>query len=74
LQVDLNTQQLTQVNTIPGNVEKFSPDGSVIYADNPDNAQIRIAGFNATNGEVKLGGSVLLPHVIYDYWIAAERY
>jgi len=74
LQVDLITQQLTQVNTIPGNVENLSPDGSVIYSDNPDNAEIRIAGFNATNGEVKLGGSVLLPHVIDDYWTAAERY
>ena len=74
LQVDLTGQQLTQVNTLPGNVEKFSPDGSVIYGDNPDNAEIRIAGFNATNGEVKLGGSVLLPHVIDDYWTAAQRY
>ena len=74
LQVDLTTQQLTQVNTIPENVEKFSPDGSVIYGDNPDNGEIRIAGFNATNGEVKLGGSVLLPHVLDDYWIAAERF
>ena len=74
LQVDLTTQQLTQVNTIPENVENFSPDGSVIYGDNPDNAEIRIAGFDAANGEVKLGGSVLLPHVIDDYWIPAERY
>jgi hypothetical protein len=74
LQVDLTTQQLTQVNTIPENVEKLSPDGSVIYGDNPDNAEIRIAGFNSANGEVKLGGSVLLPHVIDDYWTAAERY
>jgi hypothetical protein len=74
LQVDLTTQQLTQVNTVPGNVELFSPDGSVIYGDNPDNAEIRIAGFNAPNGEVKLGGSVLLPHVLDDYWIPAERY
>jgi Tol biopolymer transport system component len=74
LQVDLTTQQLTQINTLPGNVEKLSPDGSVIYGDNPNNAEIRIAGFNATNGEVKLGGSILLPHVIDDYWTPAERY
>lgn len=74
LQVDLTAQQLTQVNTVPENVDKFSPDGSVIYGDNPDNAEIRIAGFNAANGEVKLGGSVLLPHVIDDYWTVAERY
>jgi len=74
LQVDLTTQQLTQINTIPDNVEKLSPDGSVIYGDNPDNAEIRIAGFNAANGEVKLGGSVILPHVIDDYWFPAERY
>ncbi|MFZ0418289.1 MAG: hypothetical protein WAM04_09280 [Candidatus Sulfotelmatobacter sp.] len=74
LQVDLTTQQLTQVNTIPENVEKFSPDGSVIYGDNPNDAEIRIAGFNAANGEVKLGGSVLLPHVIDDYWTTSERY
>jgi hypothetical protein len=74
LQVNLTTQQLTQVNTIPENVEKFSPDGSVIYGDNPDDAEIRIAGFNAANGEVKLGGSVLLPHVIEDNWFTSERY
>jgi hypothetical protein len=74
LQVDLTTQQLTRVNTIPENVEKFSPDGSVIYGDNPDDAEIRIAGFNAANGEVKLGGSVLLPHVIEDNWFTSERY
>jgi hypothetical protein len=74
LQVDLTTQQLTQVNTIPDNVEKFSPDGSVIYGDNPDNSEIRIAGFDAANGEVKLGGSVLLPHIFDDYWIPAQRY
>jgi hypothetical protein len=74
LQVDLTTQQLTQVNTIPEHVDKFSPDGSVIYGDNPDNAEIRIAGFNAANGEVKLGGSVLLPHLLDDYWTAAQRY
>jgi|CZKJ01.1.fsa_nt_gi hypothetical protein len=73
-QVDLTTQQLVQINTVPSNVEQLSPDGSVIYGDNPDNAEIRIAGFNATNGAVKLGGSILLPHVIDDYWIAAERY
>lgn len=74
LQVDLTTQQLTQINTIPGNVEKFSPDGSVIYGDNPDDAEIRIAGFNAANGDVKLGGSVLLPHVIEDNWFTSERH
>ena len=74
LQVDLTAQQLTRVNTIPENVEKFSPDGSVIYGDNPDDAEIRIAGFNAANGEVKLGGSVLLPHVIEDNWFTSERY
>jgi hypothetical protein len=73
LQVDLTTQRLNQVNTIPENVERFSPDGSVIYGDNPGFSEIRIAGFNAANGEVKLGGSVLLPHVV-DYWIPAERY
>jgi hypothetical protein len=74
LQVDLTTQQLTQVNTIPDNVERFSPDGSVIYGDNPNDAEIRIAGFNAANGEVKLGGSGTLPHVIEDNWFTAERY
>jgi hypothetical protein len=55
-------------------VEKFSPDGSVIYGDNSNNGEIRIAGFNAANGEVTLGGSVILPHVIDDYWIPSERY
>jgi len=54
-------------------VEKLSPDGSVIYGDNPDNAEIRIAGFNAANGEVKLGGSVILPHVIDDLLVPSRE-
>src|SRR6202035_5154966 len=74
LQVDLTTQQLTQVNTLPENVEKFSPDGSVIYGNNTSNAVIRIAGFNAANGAVKLGGSVRLPEWLQDYWTVAQRY
>jgi hypothetical protein len=74
LKVDQTTQQLTQVNTIPENVEKVSPDGSVLYGDNPDNGEIRVVGFNATNGEVKLGGFVLPPHPFDDYWVPAERY
>jgi len=74
LQVDLTTQQLTQVNTVPENVEKLSPDGSVIYGDNTSNAVIRIAGFNAANGAVTLGGSVRLPRWLQDYWTVAERY
>jgi len=45
-----------------------------IYGDNPDNAEIRIAGFNAANGEVSWVGSVILPHVIDGYWFPAERY
>ena len=73
LQVDLTTQQLTQISTIPENVRRFSPDGSVIYGNNANNGQIHIAGFNAANGAVKLGGSVQLPHVLYDYWTVAER-
>jgi len=74
LQVDLTTQQLIQVSTIPENVAKFSPDGSVIYGNNTSNAVIRIAGFNAVNGAVKLGGSVRLPRWLQDYWTVAERY
>ncbi len=74
LQLDLSTQQLTQINTIPENVAKFSPDGSVIYGTNTSNAEIRIAGFNAANGEVKLGGSLRLPRWMADYWTVAERY
>lgn len=72
LQVDVNTQQLTQVNTIPEYVEQFSPDGSVVYGANGNNGEIWIAGFNAANGEVKLGGHVQPPH--RDLWTAAERY
>ncbi len=74
LQVDLTTQQLTQVSTIPENVEKFSPDGSVIYGNNTSSAVIRIAGFNPANGAVKLGGSVRLPSWLQDYWTVAQRY
>ncbi len=74
LEVDLTTQQLSQVNTIPENVDTFSPDGSVIYGQNTSNAVIRIAGFNATNGAVTPGGSVRLPSWLQDYWTVAERY
>ena len=74
LQVDLTTQQLTQVNTIPENVDTFSPDGSVIYGKNTSNAVIRIAGFNTNNGAVTPGGSVRLPSWLQDYWTVAQRY
>lgn len=74
LQVDLTTQQLVQVSTVPGNVEKFSPDGSVIYGYNPAPRYIHIAGFNAGDGQITLGGTIELPNAINDFWATSERY
>jgi hypothetical protein len=72
--VNLTTQQLVEGNSIPFQVSMLSPDGSVAYGTTSAPGHIRIAGFNAANGEVKEGGSVDLPHVLYSTWFAAERY
>ena len=74
MQVDLTTQQLVQVNTVPGVVEALSPDGSVIYGYNPARKYIHIAGFNAANAQVTLGGTIELINAINDFWIPAVRY
>jgi hypothetical protein len=74
VQVDLTTQQLLQLGTVPGVVERLSPDGSVIYGYNPAPRYIHIAGFDAANGQVTLGGTIELTNAINDFWIAAQRY
>jgi hypothetical protein len=73
-QVDLRAQQIVQVNSFPFEAWTFSPDGKVVYGDAPPSARkIYISGFNAANGEVKLGGTIVLPNAL-DSWFTAERY
>jgi len=74
VQVDLVSRQLASVGTFPGGLQRLSPDGSVIYGYNPSQIQIRVAGFDAANAQVTLGGSIELPHPLYDFWGVAERY
>jgi hypothetical protein len=74
VQVDLATQQLVSVGTLPSGLLKLSPDGSVIYGYNPSQLQIRVAGFDAANAQVTLGGSIEILHALYDFWSVAERY
>jgi hypothetical protein len=73
-QVNLETQQIVEVNSLPFTAWMFSPDGGVAYGQTSTGSphDVYIAGFNAANGEVKLGGTIQLPHVL-DYWIAAKR-
>jgi hypothetical protein len=73
-QVNSETQQIVQVNSLPYVVEMFSPDGTIAYG--PTSAgpgQIHIAGFNSVTGQVTPGGSISLIRVD-DYWVSAERY
>jgi hypothetical protein len=74
-QVDLNTQQIIQVNSLPYEVRLFSPDGTVAYGQTLPASphDVYISGFNAATGEAKLGGVIVLPHVL-DSWAAAQRY
>jgi hypothetical protein len=74
-QVNVDTQQIVEVNSLPYGVWMFSPDGKVVYGLPSMGSQhdIYLSGFNATTGDVKLGGVIQLPHVV-DYWVAAERY
>ncbi len=73
--VNLTTQQFVEGNSIPFQVFTLSPDGSVAYGNTSSTpGHIHIAGFNAANGGVKLGGSVELPHPLYSSWFVAERY
>ncbi len=72
-QVNLETQQSVEVNSLPYGVYMFSPDGKIAYGQASGPHEIYISGFNPANGEVKLGGTIHLPHVL-DYWVAAERY
>lgn len=72
--VNLSTQQITQVNSLPYGVWSLSPDGKVVYGSAPPSARkIYISGFNAENGEVKLGGTIVLPNSL-DSWFTAVRY
>lgn len=73
-QVNLETQQIAEVSSLPYEVRIFSPDGRIAYGTNSTTqAKIRIAGFNSASGEVKLGGIIQMPRAL-DYWTAAERY
>jgi hypothetical protein len=72
-QVNLQTQQITQVNSLTFWAEMFSPDGKIVYGSTSSPYKVHIAGFDAANGDVTPGGTIRLPRK-YTYWSAAERY
>lgn len=73
-QVNLTTQQIVEVNSVPFSMLELSPDGKIAYGYTlPSARKIYIAGFNASNGDVKLGGTIVLPNSL-DPWFMAQRY
>ena len=73
--VDLSAKKIVATgNTIPYEVQQFSPDGKIVYAANDVSAQlhIQIYGFNASNAQVTAGGLISVPSDL-DSWFAAER-
>lgn len=73
-QVNLETQQIVEVNSLPFGVRMFSPDGTIAYGTTSVGpGQIHIAGFNGVTGQVTPGGTISLTHVD-DFWVPAERY
>ncbi len=73
--VDLNSKQIVATSsTIPYRVQRFSPDGSIAYAPSDVNTalDIEIYGFNVSNAQVTLGGSISGPSNL-DPWFVAER-
>jgi len=62
---DLTTQQLTQINTIPDNVRSSAQMALSSTATTLTMRRFELPASRG-NGEVKLGGSVILPHVIDD--------
>jgi hypothetical protein len=72
--VNVSTQEISEVNTLPFSVQKISPDGTIAYGvRSVAPANIEIAGFDAANGKVRVGGSLRLPPG-YDSWYVAERH
>ncbi len=71
--VDLSTQQITETDSIPYVVARFSPDGSIIYAGNGSTPDIQIYGFSIRSGQATEGGTISEPSDL-QAWFAAERY
>jgi hypothetical protein len=73
-QVNLETQQIVELNTLPYAVQLFSPDGAIAYGTASTGPyEIYISGFNPETAEVKAGGTISLTPAD-DYWVAAQRY
>lgn len=74
-QVNLETQEIAQVNSLPYDVWMFSPDGKITYGLSSTESQrhVYIAGFDPANGEVKRGGTIDLTSAL-DFWFTAQRY
>jgi hypothetical protein len=73
-QVNLQTQQIVEANSLPFGVWMFSPDGTIAYGTtSAAPGEIDIAGFDIATAKVTPGGTISLTRV-NDYWVAAERY
>lgn len=73
--IDFNTKQIVQDSSIPYPVWQFSPDGSIVYAENDmyPAMDLEIYGFSVASGQVTRGGTIYLPSDL-DYWFSAERF
>lgn len=67
-------RQITGTGTIPYGVGEFSPDGTMVYAE--DSTDIVIFGFSIESGETVEGGTIggLASYPTPGTWLAAERY
>jgi hypothetical protein len=72
--VNLNTQQISQTSSLPYDVGKFSPDGSIVYGVNETDGEweFEIDGFDVGTGQVRQGGTVNEPSDYAGLW-TAER-
>ncbi len=74
--VELAQQQIVDTgNYIPFEFGTFSPDGTIVYADQPLNtsAYVDIYGFNIETSNITPGGVIYLPSNLDEYFVA-ERY
>ncbi|MGC1968639.1 MAG: hypothetical protein WA673_19420 [Candidatus Acidiferrales bacterium] len=63
---------IVSASSIPYEVQKFSPDGSIAYAVNDVGTavQIEIYGFDISSGNVMQGGTINLPSGLDSWWTA----
>jgi hypothetical protein len=74
--VDLNQKQIGNTgNSIPLQVQQFSPDGTLVYALKYAWPAyfIEIYGFDVSTGAVTAGGAISVPNVLDSYFVAERK-